>query len=233
MSRTVKIKNNTLSTGTWVGAEIAPATYLILETIKVASWASDNKVLTDIGNGDLVVNDGSDDITDISDAIDYLKGNLAQDVSITAQQAFEPPFAAKTLPDGSKLFRRKYGVVMTVPANSSNEAKLTVPHTNAKFNEIEVIGGVVGDTVDLSVNDTVEGLIQQSMGVPAEDITPHGPLNQFGFDVAIAPGLYKDSSRYDADVIAGMEIVLMYHNNNSEPVTVGVNWTLHEVRPSS
>ena len=40
-------------------------------------------------------------------------------VSVVAQ----PPFAAKVLFDGSKLFKRKHGFSITIPANSSYEEK--------------------------------------------------------------------------------------------------------------
>lgn len=74
MSRTVRVKNNTLSTGTWVGTEIAAGAYHTIDPTKELKWSESGKVLTDVGSGDLIVNDGTNDITDVNKAINYLKG---------------------------------------------------------------------------------------------------------------------------------------------------------------
>ena len=71
----VKAKNNTGSAKSWEGQEIAPGEYYLLESSEISRWACSSDVMTDIGSGDLIINDGTDDITDVNTAIDFIKGN--------------------------------------------------------------------------------------------------------------------------------------------------------------
>lgn len=229
MSRILNIRNASQVSGTWAGTELLASEVVTVEPSKESVWASSGKVITDIGSGTLVVSNGTNDITDISQAIDYLKGTATQEVSITGQETFSQPFASKVLPDGRKLFRRKHGAFVTIPATANNELALEIPYAAVKFNKIEIIGGKEGDYIDLLVYDSVAGVVQQAMGVPAGSVTPNLLLNQFGFNVCVSTGVYEDESSYDADLYAGMKISLIYYNTTASETTVGVNWTLHEL----
>ena len=141
-------------------------------------------------------------------------------VSIIAQTN-TPAFAAKVLPTGEKLYRRKHSSGwQTAPANSSIVLVVSVPYDNAKINSAEIIGCQEGDTVDLKVHDTPTGHFST---------VPFYPLNQFGFQVAMPDGIYIDSSDYDADLIRGMEIRITYYNNSDSDKQIAFNATLHEV----
>ena len=91
-----KIKNDTGSTKTYLGQDILAGAYYQIQAVEEISWSSHSALLTDIGSGDAVVNDGSVDITDVNDAIDFLKGNLPTKVeqvhdvnaSLEAETAF-------------------------------------------------------------------------------------------------------------------------------------------------
>jgi hypothetical protein len=52
---------------------IEPSAYYEIEFIELAHWQNDSKVLSDIGSGNLIVNDGASDITDVASAINHLK----------------------------------------------------------------------------------------------------------------------------------------------------------------
>lgn len=70
------IKNTTGSDKTWLGTVVSTLSYCLIEDAEEKQWASDTALLEDITSGDAVVakaDDGSGDITDINDAINYLK----------------------------------------------------------------------------------------------------------------------------------------------------------------
>lgn len=131
-----------------------------------------------------------------------------------------PPFAAKVLPNGKKLFRRKHGVSETIEANSSGTISLVIPYALAKVNKVEIINCAVGDTADLKVYDTPTGTIST---------VPNYMLNQFGFDVVLPNGFYVDESNYDADLIQDMKIEITYTNNSDQNRLVGINIVLHQL----
>ena len=218
------IKNNTAGTKTYAGKDITAGAYREVDS---DLWSKDSLLLTDIGNGDAIVakdDTGTTDISDISEAIDFLKSNVPSQVEVTKQDQI-PPFASKTIPEtGQKLFRRKHGFSVdgggSIAASSSGTMSFVIPYALAKMTEVEIIGAKTGDTVDLKVYDTPAGTIST---------VPNYMLNQFGFEVALAKDYYSDTSNYDADVIMGMKVELTYYNNSSEAATPVANIVLHEV----
>lgn len=75
----IKVKNNKAEVDSWCGMMIEPAAYYELEDVELSRWQNNSKVLSDIGTGNLIVNDGSVDITDVATAINKLKGNAPTD----------------------------------------------------------------------------------------------------------------------------------------------------------
>lgn len=134
------------------------------------------------------------------------------------------PFAAKTLSDGSKLFRRKHGQKVTIAAQSSSTIIFTVPYTRAKINKLEIIDANALDRVDLLVKSPIDPNTAAAYGFPPDYL-----LNQFGFDVIVSNLLYSDKSDYDADVFAGFQIVVTYKNDTDTDKQVGFNLIYHEV----
>ncbi len=79
MPRIVKVKNDSGSTDTWVGQQIADGAYYELQATEIVPWSADTKVFDDIGTGNLVVNKGAepgDDITDVVKGWKWLAGNV-------------------------------------------------------------------------------------------------------------------------------------------------------------
>lgn len=68
-----KVKNTDSVAHAWTGQTIEPNEYYIIENVELFKWQNDSDVLTDIGSGILVVNDGTNDITDVATAINFLK----------------------------------------------------------------------------------------------------------------------------------------------------------------
>lgn len=130
------------------------------------------------------------------------------------------PFATKVLKDGSKLYRRKHGQKITIPAGESRDVIFVNPYSNAKINKLEVIDGNALDRIDLMVLDTPSGTIST---------VPNYLLNQFGFDVVVSELLYSDKSDYDADLIKDMQVKIVYKNDSDIEKTVGFNLIYHEV----
>ena len=62
-NRTIIIKNNKVTDDYWVGRLIVAGDQYQLESQERYKWAFDDKVITDIQSGDLIVNDGTSDLS--------------------------------------------------------------------------------------------------------------------------------------------------------------------------
>lgn len=69
-----RIKNNKISTDSWVGQDINPGSYYSIQDSEIERWSSDSKVISDIESGNLIVADESEDILEVSHALAFLKG---------------------------------------------------------------------------------------------------------------------------------------------------------------
>jgi len=81
MSFTKYVKNNTASNVTYLGVTISAGSYYLIQAVEDAKFSSEPDLLTDIGNGDAVMaydNTGSNDISDVNEAIDFLKNNISR-----------------------------------------------------------------------------------------------------------------------------------------------------------
>ena len=161
---------------------------------------------------------------DVDDEADYEANFLPGANKKIGSFYSREPFAAKTLKDGSKLFRRKHGIKETIIANSEKEIIFTVPYSKAKINKLEIIDGNALDRIDLYVKSPVDPGVAAAYGMPPDYL-----LNQFGFDVVISELLYSDKSDYDADVYGGFQIIAKYKNDTASNKEVGFNLIYHEV----
>jgi hypothetical protein len=131
------------------------------------------------------------------------------------------PFGAKILPNGKKLFRRVHGISAVVQ-NAPDSITYTITYPACKIMGVQIINGKVGDTANFKVLDTATGTIT---GVP------NLLLNQFGFNVNIVPEVATYPSKYDADLIQGMQLLIEYDAiDELLPRTVYINFDLHEVK---
>lgn len=130
------------------------------------------------------------------------------------------PFCSKTLPDGKRLFRRKYGYTFTLNASGDTTLDITVPIAACKINEADFLWFPEGVTACLSVVDTSTGTYST---------VPNYVFNQYGTDVAIAKDYFLDKSPYDADVYINMILRFVFTNSTATTKTVAVNVVFHEV----
>ena len=125
------------------------------------------------------------------------------------------PFAEKKFLD-KDMFLRIHGIKHDL--NSGTTIDFVIPHNQVKFNIVEIIGGTEGDTVEFKILDTPLGTIN---GVPSAE------LNQYGYAVNVAEGHYVKENPYDADMIKDMVVRIEYQTSN--PKTIGINYTMHEI----
>lgn len=139
------------------------------------------------------------------------------------------PFGSKVLSNGKKLFRRVHGISASVQ-DQPDTIDFVVPYPQCKITGVQILGGKLGDKCNFMVLDSVDGVIQQSMGVALENITPNLQLNQFGFNVNIIPDVASYPSKYDADLVQGMVLRVVYDAvDELIPRTIYINFDLHQV----
>lgn len=80
MARVYRIKNTGIES-VWVGQSISQNEYYTIETSEHSKWAADVTVFADIASGVLVVNDGTDDISDPIAAWNWFGGEITFPVS--------------------------------------------------------------------------------------------------------------------------------------------------------
>lgn len=209
------VKNNKQTVDIWAGMQIQPNTYYQLEELEYNKWANNSKVLTDITSGDLLVaksNDGTTDISDIAEAINYLKDI---DVKVIKQE----PFASKTV-GGKSLYKRVHGVVLEC-SGGSNIFDFDIPYTQAKITAIEIEWAPEECTADFFVLDDDTGTYST---------IPNYPLNQFAFGAGISKDSYAHHSTYDADLYYGMTVSAVLYCPTGTSKKICVNFVLDEVK---
>ena len=210
------------------GFVMPASSYIELGEADVVNWYTDDNVFSAINNDSIQVaksDDGLKDIVSYTEQWDYLGDILPNGIKIT-NTLVSSPFAEKSLPDGSKLFRRKHGKIETILANSEKEIVFTCPYGNARINKLEIIGANEIDRVDLSVYSPLDSATAAAYGMP-----PDYMLNQFGFDVVVSSLIYADKSDYDASIFLGFQVKIKYKNDSNADTKVGFNLVYHEVVP--
>ena len=214
------IKNNTNADITVEGQVISSGAYYHIQPAELIKFSTSSLLIMYISDGTCLMaksDDGLTDIIDVSSSIDFLKGNLP-----TSVEANNFPFASKTLPDGSKLYKRKHGKAgVSVAPGTTESVVFTVPYINCKITGVEVVGSQEGDQVDFYILDTPTGTVSSF---------PNFILNQFGFGVFVTSGIFREGSSYDADLFQGLQLRMDYTNNGQSAVTPNFNITLHEVK---
>lgn len=213
--------NTTQSDLTFVGKTIESESFYLIQDIYLNTFANDSQLLVAISDGDILVakdDSGSTNITDVNQAINFLK-NLVP-ISVESQNL---PFAAKILPGGKKIFTRMHGKKFTIN-NSGEDLDFSIPYTQCKITGIEIIGVEKGDKVQFKILDDASGTYSG---------TPDLILNQFGFDVYPSKDFYNYKSNYDADLYYGMNLRLTYDSKDvvlDPSRDIYINYILHEIK---
>ena len=197
------------------GAVIAPANSLYeVNPLLWFALINDAEFLKDIRLNNILISDGITSYVQ-KDALDFVLRIGPQGVSVKTS-----PFADKVLSNGKKLYTRVHGVSAEVSGAPDN-ITFTVPYTACKLTGIEIIGGALGDKVNLKILDSTTGTYTGSANYQ---------LNQFGFDVNVAKDFYSRESAYDADLFLNMQIRVEYDSVAALPANVYINFILHEVK---
>ena len=136
-------------------------------------------------------------------------GNLIQTFS---------SFAAKSLPNGKKLFKRYHGEQYAV-VTGANTLIYTISYPQVKIIGVDIMYGEPLDKVDFLVLDSTTGTYTTF---------PDLVLNQFGFGVNISKDFFRQESNYDADLYVDMQIKIVYTSQSNK--TIGINFNLSEVK---
>ena len=102
--RTIKLKNNTAENITLLGWTILPNEYLTVDPTEFDSFANDTSVFDKVGAGDVIVNDGTDDLA-VIDGWNHITGNsikIAQTSEIADEKVWVHQ-SAKPEVDGKKF----------------------------------------------------------------------------------------------------------------------------------
>jgi hypothetical protein len=208
-----KIKNNKQTADSWTGQLIQAGEYYLIESTELSRWANDSKVLSDIGSGSLIFNDGTNDILDVATAIISLRDEMIKEVKV----GDSPAFTSKSI-GTKKLFSRVTGKKFPI-VPGVNTLDFVVPFNAVKMTGLEIANSREGETVNLKILDTASGSVSQ---------IPSALLNQFGFEVNMPGGIYSRESSYDSDLFLGLVIRLEYTANEARDL--GVNYFIHEVK---
>lgn len=130
-------------------------------------------------------------------------------------------FAAKVLANGNRIFRRVRGTSGNVQ-NTPDNIDFVIPFANCKITGLQILNGRLGDKATFQILDNAAGTISG---------TPNALLNTFAQDVYITPDVAIYPSKYDADLIQGLVLRIIYDAVDGEllPRTIYVNYDLHEV----
>lgn len=214
------IKNTSGTTKIWAGQAVANGDYYNLEAAEEARWANDSNVLADIGSGDLTVaraNDGANDISDVSLAVNFLKDIPAavdaDGVPLSRQRAFANA-------DG---FRVRFKGISGTATNSTS--------TNIDYCVLEerYINGIRLILTDHHTDDAINFQI-----VDVDNVLGYGAglvLDEFGSTWSIDSTVSTQSDvivPYPAKIIAGLYIRLVYISAGSVDVKVKANLYLHK-----
>ena len=119
------------------------------------------------------------------------------------------PYSSKKL-GANNLFARNHGTQVDLVIGW-NTIEFIAPYPLAKITGVEVIGGELLDYANFKV------FLGETM------------LNQFAFNVNIGKDFYQRISRFDADFVSGLRIVVEYYSQSAK--RIGCNYIMDEVRP--
>jgi len=75
-----RVKNTLIEVANYLGQDIESGSYYTIPSTDEARWASDDSILLAISAGELVVNDGNNDLNGLNNQIDFLKNDIPKRV---------------------------------------------------------------------------------------------------------------------------------------------------------
>ena len=223
----IKIKNTDNEEHTWLGQTILPDEYFEIEPTELIKWQNDSKVLSDIGSGLLVVNNGTADITDVAKAINYFKDNLDK-FNENGYRVFAPTFE-----DTNGLTVIWKGSLHTAQPNSLNiydELVTTQLKLRGGWYRLLDSNAQIGDYLEFSIIDKDDvlgyfGFFGLTVGV---DILE---LKKFIRTEYISPNSLEKqefASEGASEVMEGLYFRIYYFNSGSNTVQFTITEKYHE-----
>lgn len=218
------IKNNTNEVKSWAGIDIGPNEYFLVPTHLRSEWANNNALLVAIANGEAIVckeANQSGEITNVSEAIDFLKGLGPRQVELLEAKDSEGRLITSFTPFSNPSGFRFRGASFkdNVPANSTKDIDYKIAQ------ERWINGGIL--IVDnVGPNDTITFQV-----VDKDNILGYGPnvvLDEFIKDFYIPQDKKLEIElSYPAKIIAGLYLRLKYTSTHNDGCTVKCNLYLH------
>ncbi len=228
------IKNADILTHTYEGQEIAAGTYHEILQNEWTSWSNNSDLLTDISTGIVIVakdDSGSNDISDINEAINYLKGLLPSEVSITNV------ISSSGIKESSGMRARLVGIAhQTVPKNALTNidwliSQLNISGVNKKsyFDGIQyfVKDGQTGDhckfqVIDKDGSGVTAGLYPQIVYDTYKDGNNELLVEEFGDNFFLVPDVLEDILLYKARLYPNLYIRVVFTSTSTtvDPIVV-------------
>ena len=120
------------------------------------------------------------------------------------------PYASKINSDGRPLYARNHGIQQDL-VQGENTIEFPAVYKLAKITAVEVINCEALDFVDFKVADANGNV-----------------LNQFSFSLNMPNDYYHRASKFDADFLQGLKIVMVYNSVSAK--RVGINFIMDEVK---
>jgi len=214
----------------WAGQYVQPSEYYALEFLEESKWASNSQVLSDIGSGILVIardDSGNNDITDVSEAINYLKG-----VGPVNEDGL--PIVAPTFEEHQGLTVVWKGTLHTAAAGALSifdEVVTTQIKVRGGWYELMDDKAAVGDYIEFSIvdKDDVLGLFSAYGLTVGVDILE---LKKFIRKEYVNPritGRQDFDSEGASTVYAGLYMRVAYFSTGAEDVQFKTMEKYHEI----
>ena len=230
------IKNNSGADKTWCGQLVTDGSYYQLQSGEVGTWASNSTLLTDIATGDAIVakdDSGMLNITDVNDAINYLKDNLPKDVKL-----FESA-TMSGVKDPKGMRARLTGIINnTITAGSTTDLDWACPQLQYQgLDKPSYFDGIQYYAKDAEIGDKASFQVVDKDGVGVTlgwydqaTFDAMGNLyvvEEFGKDWYMMPNEKIDLMLYKAAIIPGLYIRMKYTSTGATNVKIVINLFRH------
>ena len=214
MSKVIRNVDTVLHT--YAGQSIAAGASYTIQATEEGAWANSSTLLSDIGSGKAIVNNGTADITDVALAINHLK-----DIGILDTDGY-PVYRARAFNATDGFNFRGKGISGTATAGTTTDI-------DYKLTEERYINGcqlilnshALGDTVTFQVVDK-DNVLGYGAGVV---------LQEFGTTWQVSEdernqGVFK--VEYPAKILANLYVRIKYTSQGLTNVNVACNLFLHK-----
>jgi len=205
-----KIKNADTQAHVWCGQTIQPNEYYEVQPLEDITWSNNSQLLIDIALGNAVVNNGTDDITDVNTAISYLKGDNPVEVIPTApknEYDLKPYGLGHLHIDASNQI---YSITL------SNKNGLEIDYSNCSItpeaydcifqNDSQIRDGVYSE--DSGTITTFLGRLQEGSANLSRPVNLDYKIEiQEEVDVIYLWGIFFDAENYGEDDIVRLQVI--------------------------